>query len=115
MPPTTACRFGDILLVPFPFTDQTGVRKRPAVVASPTAYNQGRRDVVIMAVTSQVHSSSLFGEVSIVDWRKAGLLKPSVVKPVFATIERKLVLRVLGALQDTDRKSLREALRVLLG
>ncbi len=70
---------------------------------SSTAYNQGRRDLVIMAVTSQMRSSSAFGDISIVDWRKAGLLKPPVVKPVFATIERKLVLRALGALQETDR------------
>jgi mRNA interferase MazF len=24
--------FGDVVLVPFPFTDQTGLKKRPAVV-----------------------------------------------------------------------------------
>lgn len=31
--------FGDVLLVPFPFTDQTGAKKRPAVVASSHGYN----------------------------------------------------------------------------
>ncbi len=44
--------FGDVVLVPFPFTDQTGTKKRPAVVVSTTHYNTARRDIVIMAITS---------------------------------------------------------------
>lgn len=49
-----AYSFGDVILVPFPFTDQTGSKKRPAVIVSNAAYNQQRRDVVIMAITSRV-------------------------------------------------------------
>jgi mRNA interferase MazF len=32
--------FGDIVLVPFPFTDQSGAKKRPAVIVSSAAYNR---------------------------------------------------------------------------
>ena len=39
MPSTTGYRFGDLVLVPFPFTDQTGVKKRPAIVVSSDAYH----------------------------------------------------------------------------
>jgi hypothetical protein len=35
-----------------------------------------------MAITSQMRASATFGEVVIDDWQAAGLLKPSVVKPV---------------------------------
>jgi mRNA interferase MazF len=34
-----AYSFGDVVLVPFPFTDQTGNKKRPAVVVSSAAYS----------------------------------------------------------------------------
>lgn len=54
MPSTTAYKFGDIVLVPFPFTDHTTSKKRPAVVVSADAYNQRRHDVIVMAVTSQI-------------------------------------------------------------
>ena len=51
MPNTIAYSFGDVVLVPFPFTDQTAVKKQPAVVVSADAYHQRRPDVIVMAVT----------------------------------------------------------------
>jgi mRNA interferase MazF len=46
-----------------------------------------------------MRATATIGEVVIVDWQKAGLLKPSVVKPVLTTIEKGLVLRQLGQLE----------------
>ena len=79
--------FGDVVPVPFPFTDQSGTKKCPAVVVSSHGYNTSRRDIVIMAITSQVRTPLGFGEAMIVDWQGAGLVKESVLKPVFTTIE----------------------------
>lgn len=107
--------FGDVVLVPFPFTDQSGTKKRPAVVVSSSGYNAQRRDIVIMAITSQVRMPLIYGEAQIADWQGAGLVKESVLKPVFATIEQSLVLRVLGHLSITDSKTLRELVRDVIG
>jgi len=71
--------FGDVVLVPFPFTDQSGAKKRPAVIVSSSGYNAHRRDLVIMAITSQVHTQLGFGEALVADWQTAGLIKPSVL------------------------------------
>ena len=109
------CGFDDIVLVPFPLTDQSGAKKRPAVVVSSAAYNEARRDVVIMAVTSQIKSSGTFGEVIIEDWRAASLLKPSAIRPVFATIEQTLILRRLGHLSTRAQPALRKAITGSIG
>ncbi len=45
--------FGEVVLVPFPFTDQTTTKKRPAVIVSSEFYNVSLPDVVLMAITSQ--------------------------------------------------------------
>ncbi len=37
--------FRDVVLVPFPFTDQTAFKRPPAVVASSEAYNLARSDL----------------------------------------------------------------------
>jgi mRNA interferase MazF len=107
--------FGAIVLVPFPFTDQSASKRRPAVVVSAPAYAAERPDIVIMAVTSQLRPSPSFGETWIDDWEAAGLLKPSAVKPVLATLDQRLVLRALGVLAPGDRAALRTSLSAILG
>ena len=111
----TAYNFGDILLVPFPFTDQTSVKKRPAVIISSNQYNSCKSDIIIMAITSQFNSSGNFGEMKINDFSSAGLLKPSVVKPVITTIEKSLVIRKLGKLNDLDCRNLQQLIQSVLG
>jgi mRNA interferase MazF len=66
----TSYNFGDVVLVPFPFTDQSGAKKRPAVVVSSTAYNVARLDLILMAVTSQAQSARAVGEMIITAWQK---------------------------------------------
>jgi mRNA interferase MazF len=90
--------FGDIVLVPFPFTSQAASKKRPAVVVSSSAYNTSRLDAVVMAITSQLRAGAASDELWVRNWKTAGLLKPSAIKPVFATIEQSLVIRQLGTL-----------------
>ena len=107
--------FGEVVLVPFPFTDQSGAKKRPAVIVSSSGYHAGRRDLVIMAITSQVRTPLGFGEAMVTDWQSAGLVKTSVLKPVFTTIEQGLVLRSMGALSKGDLQNLRAVIARVFG
>ena len=107
--------FGDVLLVPFPFTDQTTGKQRPAVVVSSSEYNFNRPDIVVMAITSQVKQPAPYGDTGIIHWEKAGLIKPSVMKPIFTTIEKGLVVKRLGKLAKKDETALREVLQRILG
>jgi mRNA interferase MazF len=111
----TGYKFGDIILVPFPFTDQSAVKRRPAVVISSTAYHRTRPDILIMAVTSQQPQTFSVGEVQVQDWRGAGLLKPSVLKPVVTTIDPALIQKKLGQLTLVDQALLRQALTQIIG
>ncbi len=111
----TGFDFADVVLVPFPFTDQSATKRRPAVIVSSGAYHRIRRDLIILAITSQVRPATAVGEVTMVHWKEAGLLKPSVLKPVLATIERRLVLRKLGHLESEDRHALQGIFQQILG
>ena len=111
----TGFEFGDLVLVPFPFSDQSTTKRRPAVVVSSAAYHRERRDLIILGVTSQVRPAGGVGEVALAHWKQAGLLRPSVLKPVLATIDRSLVLSKLGRLETEDRLGLRQVLLAILG
>ncbi len=58
---------GDVVLVPFPFSDQTTTKKRPAVIISSNTYNDTSRDIVIMAITSQARGNIGIGECMIIN------------------------------------------------
>ncbi len=111
----TPFEFGDIVLVPFPFTNQSSTKKRPTVAISSTPYDQERPDLIIMAVTSQIKPASIIGEVIIQDWQAAGLLKPSAIKPVITTIEKSLIIKTMGRLKEKDQTALHESLKGILG
>ena len=110
-----ALHFGDVIIVPFPFSDQSATKKRPAVVVSSDAYHRERPDLILMAITSQVRATSTVGEVAIRHWQAAGLLKSSVIKPLVTTIETRLLLRQLGALHADDLATLRKVIADILG
>ena len=107
--------FGDVILVPFPFTDQSMTKQRPAVVISSSHYNTARPDLILLAITSQVRASLAFGEALVADWQTSGLIKPSVFKPLITTIEQVLVIKRLGNLSTNDKTVLRTVIEKIVG
>ncbi|WP_420265674.1 type II toxin-antitoxin system PemK/MazF family toxin [Candidatus Magnetominusculus dajiuhuensis] len=110
----TACERGDVVLVPFPFSSHSVLKKRPAVIISSNIYNNISSDVVIMAVTSQTGKTSGIGQCLITNWHEAGLLKPSSIKTAISTIDRSLILKRLGKLSENDILSMENSLKELL-
>ncbi|MBS3966540.1 MAG: type II toxin-antitoxin system PemK/MazF family toxin [Truepera sp.] len=100
---------------PFPFTDQNQGKKRPAVIVSSDEYHRERRDVILLAITSRARIASSNLEAEVKDWQTAGLLKPSIFKPVLTTAEPILIVRKLGHLGEQDLRSLRRILEIILG
>ena len=68
-----------------------------------------------MAVTSQIKLAATVGEARVQDWQGAGLIKPSVIKPIITTIEKGLVLKMLGQLKEVDRQTLRSIINSIIG
>ena len=68
-----------------------------------------------MAIASQLRSDAKLGKMRVSHRSAAGLLKPSAIKPVFATIEQSLVIRKLGVLSAADQSTLVAGLATVLG
>lgn len=110
----TSYSFGDVVLVGFPFTNLQTAKKRPAVIIHSATY-QDRPDVILMAITSQIRQPLATGEAILQDWQAAGLAKPSVFKPLIATLENEQIVKILGRLSDADRERLSGVMDSILG
>ena len=113
MPPTMLYNRGDVVLVNFVFSEETGVKRRPALVVSSEAYHHGRQEAIIAAVTSSV-DRLLVGDHLISGWQEAGLFFPSVVTGVIRTIKQSMISRRLGTLPADDLEAVDGALKVSL-
>ena len=68
-----------------------------------------------MAITSQVRQPLGFCEAMAGNWQSAGLIKESVLKPVFTTIEQELVVCAMGHFSAADSRALREIVSDVIG
>ncbi len=103
---------GDVLILPFPFTDGTAAKSRPAVVVSRTEYVDRAGDVVVAAITSREARNDYERELQ--EWQEAGLLQPSTVCAKLATVQCDQILHHIGQLDATDQGRLDGLLRYAL-
>ena len=100
---------GDLVLLSFPFTSETGAKQRPALVL----LDAGDDDVLVARVTTQQHGSRF--DMVVENWKEAGLMAPSEVRlHKLATIAKLLVRKKLGRLPEADWTRVRAALRQIL-
>ncbi|MFN8491510.1 MAG: type II toxin-antitoxin system PemK/MazF family toxin [Caldilineaceae bacterium] len=94
-------RRGDVIAVPYEYSDLSGGKVRPAVVVSSDAYNLARLDVVAAGISTQVSKVSSYDYI-LSDWAIAGLRYPSLVRGRLLTLEQSLIHRTIGRLSLAD-------------
>ena len=100
---------GNVILIPFPFTDLKGSKVRPAVVLC-----ENDLDVTICFVTSELRWKKHY-DVALFPSASNGLKVPSLIRVgKIATIDSDLVLGELGELSDVEILELDKGLKELL-
>jgi mRNA interferase MazF len=90
-------KFGDILLLNFPFSGLAGVKKRPALFL----LDAHDGDILVARITSKIWFKPT--DIPLRDWSSAGLLSNSCIRLTkLATLEKTLVERKLGTLSVQD-------------
>ncbi|WP_372947574.1 type II toxin-antitoxin system PemK/MazF family toxin [Mariniphaga sp.] len=88
-------RKGDIILVPFPFTDLSGNKYRPALVLIESDF-----EVTVCFITTQIRWKEIY-DVVVPPTGDNGLKKESLIRlSKFATIDKDLVWGRIGTLED---------------
>jgi mRNA interferase MazF len=109
---------GTTVLAPFPFTDLSGRKTRPAVVVSPTGWPGS--DVILAFVTSHrgqpLFPADLLVDSTHGDFVQTGLKMSSVIKfDKLVTIDRSVILGELGELSPGLLALADDRLRQALG
>ena len=110
----TEYRQGDVILVRFVFTDESGTKRRPAVIISSDEYHRNRHEIIISAITSNTERI-LYGDHLLSGWKEAGLLFPSVATSITRTVKQSMIERRLGSMLAEDLHKFQDSLRNAIG
>src|SRR5438445_11188607 len=102
MPRMTSCSRGDVVLVKFVFADEKGAKQRPGLIVSIDRYHQGRREMILAAITSN-GGRLLVGDYKIKGWRESGLPGPSIDTCIVRTYTQVVIGGTRGAHRAQER------------
>ena len=98
------CEPWQVVIVPFPFTDRSQTKRRPALVLSQKRFNRHGHSVLSM-ITSAAHEPWP-GDTPLTGLVSAGLQRPCLVRLKIFTLDNRFILRRIGILAAADRKRL---------
>jgi mRNA interferase MazF len=88
---------GDIVLIPFPFTDLSGIKNRPALILI-----DGEDDITVSFITTQLKWQEDF-DVKLEPSQTNGIKRTSLIRlRKLATIDKDLVIGKLGNLSQSE-------------
>lgn len=108
-------RQGDIIRVPFPYTDRSTRQRRPALVISDGGIGAAGGLLWVVMITS-AENRSWPGDITLGDrYADAGLPAPSVIRPCkLATIETRYA-EPLGQIREALMREVASAIKGYLG
>jgi mRNA interferase MazF len=98
---------GDVVVVPFPFSDLSRAKRRPALVAASPSGD----DLILCQITSQAVRDGYALALSDSDFREGSLKQPSNIRPnrIF-TADKRLILYRVGALKQEKLQEVAQAI-----
>ncbi len=104
----------DVVVVPFPFTDRTTTKRRPALILSDAQAFNRQVGQSVMAMITSARNSDWPLDIEIQDLNSAGLASASIIRMKLFTLDERLIIRKIGTLGGTDQARVTEVLRQLL-
>ena len=99
----------DVVIVPFPLTDQSITKKRPAIVLSQVDFNQSAEHSICAMITS-AKNEPWPNDIEIINLESCGLPAESKIRMKLFTIDHKIIIRKSGVLNKDEQKSVDAAL-----
>jgi len=114
----TGYKPGEVILIPFPFTDLSTFKQRPALIISSQNFNRRQGDIIIAAITSHIPQKPSSYDYLLLktDQHMAGLPKSSLVKlGKIVTIDQRLIRKRLGCISEKTAEEIFERIKSIIG
>lgn len=96
-------KFGEIVLLKFPYTDNSKGKKRPALVIN----DFGDGDIIVCRITSHIYHTK--NDIQIQNWANSGLKLPSVIRThKIATLDKSIVEHVMGKIDSSIEEQVKQ-------
>lgn len=99
-----------IVVLPFPFTDCSTTKKRPALLLSSTDHQIQTEHATVLMITS-AKNSSWKSDHSIENLETTGLKAASTIRQKIFTIDSRLIIKSVGKLAEIDKKEIVKKLK----
>ncbi len=105
----------EILLVPFPFSDQSGKKVRPVVVINNNEFNRNSEDLIVVGITSNITKDKYTTNLSPADLENGNLRHESCIKVEnILKVDKDLVVKEIGKINKNKFKEVIEILNKIL-
>lgn len=105
----------DVVVVPFPFTEASTSKRRPALIlSSEKNFNTLVKRSVMAMITTASHAPWVL-DVLITDLKLTGLKTTSVTRMKLFTLDDALIVKRIGTLSQNDKVAVKQALQKLFG
>ena len=105
----------DLLIVPFPFSDQSGRKVRPVIVVSNDDFNNHSEDVIVVGVTSNIKRERYALNFSSKDLENGTLFADCIIKVEnILRLEKDLIIKKIGKINEKKLKEIHSVLDKIL-
>ena len=105
----------DLLLVPFPFSDQTGKKVRPIIVIGNNNFNEHSEDILVVGVTSNILKDKYTIDLSNNDLEEGKLIAKCCIKVEnILKIDKELIIKKIGKIKKEKFKLITDKLTEII-
>ncbi len=99
-----------IVIVPFPFTDQNAVKRRPALVLSSVEHQRHTNHITLMMITT-AKKNAWWNDYPIKSLQSSGLPEHSIIRQKIVTLDSRLIIKSIGHLSEIDARAITKLIK----
>ena len=105
----------DLLLVPFPFSDQSGRKVRPVIVISNNIFNKYSDDVIVIGVTSNILKDNYTLNLTNNNLEEGKLFTNCIIKVEnLLKLDKELIIKKIGRINKETLKNIIDKLFTII-